>query len=257
MNHSSQTMQDVDFLPAEFKRRRTNRHGRSWRIVVGVAAVGLVLLVSVAQTRARQQIEARLASIEPERQRFDLQQAELSALRERLATTEALAELHTYMRHPWPKTQLLAAVLQAMPDSVVFQRIRITRQIESARMVRRGESESADEELAKAEPALRDLRLLEEECNSGVVTIALEGVTSDGIALHRYLSHLNSEPLLEKAELRTLESTGDGTEAGFRFEARLTVRPGFGQPKGPRGQWKLLAESTLRLGRSATEAGPP
>ncbi len=236
-------MQNIDFLPTDFKRRRTNRHGRSWQIVVGIAAIGLLVAAAMAQSRAHSQIKARLAQIEPGRNLLDAQQSELAEMRARLAETEAQAGLLAYMGHPWPKTQLLAAALRSVPDAIVYDRVHIALDSQPGQAPRRQTGEDAEVDLTTLEPALRDMQLLQQEYDIGVVAIVLEGITTDGIELHRYLDGLNDVPLLDKVELQSLESTNDESEVKFRFEARLTVRPGFGQPNGPDGPSQQLAQA--------------
>ena len=46
-------MQEIDFLPAEFKRKRTNRHGRSWRLIAGAAVVGLLVIAMLEIRKVR------------------------------------------------------------------------------------------------------------------------------------------------------------------------------------------------------------
>ncbi|NLS94382.1 MAG: hypothetical protein GXX96_19670 [Planctomycetaceae bacterium] len=240
-------MQDIDFLPSDFKRRRSNRHGRPWQIVVACAAIGLLLVVAVGQSRALTQIKGRLTEIEPERRVLDARLAQLADLRERLAGTEARAQLLSYRNHPWPKTQLLAATLRSLPDAVVFRRIQITPENLSSLPSQRASTEAEEEDATTLAPAVRDMRLLQQECDSSVVAITLEGTTTDGIELHRYLDRLNRVPLLDKVTLHSLDSTEDDSEAKFRFEARLTVRPGFGQPGGPDGRSSQVAQANSGL----------
>ena len=89
------------------------------------------------------------------------------------------------------------------------------------------------------------------------MSITLEGETADGIALHRYLDRLNDAPLLDKVELHSLESTGNDTEVRFRFEARLTVQPGYGQPDGPHGPSEQPKEVAPADRLSAVELRQP
>jgi Tfp pilus assembly protein PilN len=236
-------MQDIDFLPAEFKRRRIRRHGRSWQVIVVGAAIGLLVIVAIGQSRTLRQIRERVTQIEPERQVLDARRVQLEELRARVAETEARAELVAYMGHPWPKTQLLAAALNSLPDCVAYHAIRIAHENSLGQASRTQAGDATKEDLTKLEPAQRDLRLLQQECDAAVVAIRLEGMTTDGIELHRYLDRLNRVPLLDKVELHSLESTSDESEAKFRFQARLTVRPGFGQPQGPDGGARQIAQA--------------
>ena len=239
----NETMQDIDFLPADYRRRRTNRHGRSWQILAAGAVVGLIVVVAVGQTRALRQVETRLAEIAPQREMFESQKTQLGDLRKQLSEAEAEAELIAYMRHPWPKTQLLAETLRCLPEEVVCSMIRIARETQMGQVRRQRGGDSEEEDLTKLEPATRDLRLLQEECDFATVTVVLEGTTADGIKLHQYLQQLNDVPLLSKVELQSLESTHGEADVKFRFEARLTVRPGFGQPNGPDGRSHEVAQA--------------
>lgn len=239
----NESMQDIDFLPSDFKRRRSSRHGRPWQIIVVGTAIGLLLVVAVGQSHALTQIKGRLTEIEPERRVLDARLTQLADLRKRLADTEARAQLLSYMNHPWPKTQLLAVTLRSLPDAVLFRRIRIASENLPSQLVKRASTEAAEEDTTKLAPAVRDMRLLQQECDSSVVAITVEGMTADGIELHRYLDRLNRVPLLDKVTLHSLDSNADDSEAKFRFEARLTVRPGFGQPGGPEGRASQVARA--------------
>ncbi len=253
----NQTTHDIDFLPTDVKRRRTRRHGRSWRVIVIAAALGLCVMVAIGQSRTLHQIQQRVAQVEPERKLLDARQVQLDQLREQLAKTDARAELVAYMGHPWPKTQLLAAALNSLPDAVVYNAIRITHEDLSGQAARKPQGDAADEDLTRLEPAQRDLRLLQQECDFAVVAITLEGNTTDGIELHRYMDDLNHVPLLDKVELHSLESTGEESLAKFRFEARLTVRPGFGQRGGPDGASRQLVQTAPPAEPGLSESHQP
>ena len=250
-------MQDIDFLPADFKRRRTRRHGRSWQAITLAAAAGIVVLVAMAQSRTLHQIQQQVAETEPERQLLDARQTQLDGLRQQLADAEARAELLAYLDHPWPKTQLLAATLHSLPDAIVYNSILLTRDAKRSQASMRASGDASEEDAASLTPATRDLRRLQEECDHAVTAIVLKGITSDGIELHRYLDSLNREALVDKVELHSLEATDGESDAKFRFEARLTVRPGFGLPHGPDGRTRHVARSDVSQPPSLTEIDQP
>ena len=246
-------MQDIDFLPAEYRNRQSTQRRRSRRFVVA-GFVPLVLLgIGVAQWRADRHIRAQLEAIQPECRAFDMQVMQLADLRDELKQADARAELLTYLEHPWPKTRLLSAILEPLPETVMFRSVRIARERPFGRRQIRSESE-AEIDATQLPPATRDLKLLREECDRATVTMTLTGTTEDGIALHRYLDELTDQPLFDKVELKSLESDRTNEEVMFRFEARLTVRPGFGQPHGPTApsehlasaDTEVLAEETLQ-----------
>jgi hypothetical protein len=226
-------MQDIDFLPLEFKKRRTTRHARSWRVLLALLVPSLIVAAAVFQSRTRRQIEDRLALIAPQRRQIDEQQIQLAVMQKELASAEARVELLTYFEHPWPKTQLLAAILSRLPEPVVFSKIHITPENQPGRSSVRNRAESESKELQALDPALRDLYTLCQQWDATTLVATLEGTTTDGLALHRYLDQLHDAALLDQVELRSLEAVPENDGELFRFEARLTVRYGFGQTDGP------------------------
>ena len=63
--------------------------------------------------------------------------------------------------------------------------------------------------------------------------VAIEGITSDSSALHRYLSRVNRSEFFPKADLESLEADRQGERSLLRFEATIVVQPGYGLPGGP------------------------
>lgn len=230
-------MHDVDFLPAEYRQTRERRRMHPWRAFVVTAFVALVATASLAQLHHRRQIEAELATLEPQRAMIDRQNAELAEMQAELAVQRARAELITYLRHPWPRTQLLEGLLAPLPEMVTFERLEIygeetaSSSPEPRSPVGRGKA--AEAEHAKLSPARRDLEQLRGEYDARRTLVAVTGVTGDSAALHRYLGNLGKKYLFSKVELRSIEALPGAAEERLRFQAVLTVRPGYGQPGGP------------------------
>jgi hypothetical protein len=85
-----------------------------------------------------------------------------------------------------------------------------------------------------AEAAKRDLDQLRSTYDPISPAIHVIGITSDAANLHRYVGRLAPSPLFATAKIESLEAvTSDVGVTGSRFELRLQIRPGFGQPGGP------------------------
>jgi hypothetical protein len=86
-------------------------------------------------------------------------------------------------------------------------------------------------------PAQRDLAELQAEFDATRIVVHLTGVTHEGIELYEYIAALTQHPLVEKAELSSLESNNKNetptVKSLSKFQARILIRPGYGQPRGP------------------------
>jgi len=232
-------MQDIDFLPAQYHRQHASRQSQPWRIVVVAVFIALLGGAVFGQYRLKRGAENELAAIAPQ---YDLAVAQNDRLRElqsRLKAKQDLAELYTYLRHPWPRTQLLAALVAPMPEEISFQQVQITREKreEEEPAERRSRSEiKAEEEKDKLlPPAERDLKRLRQQYDKMQTVILLSGTTSESAALHRYLGALHANTLFSKVELDSIESVETSRGSQREFHATLIVRPGYGQPDGPDG----------------------
>lgn len=230
-------MHDIDFLPAQFSERRSRRQARPWRMFVVLALVALMAVAAVVQRGRRNVLEADLAAVEPSYQSATQQNRQLAAVQAKLQRLRSLAGLYTYLQHPWPRTQLLAGVLEPLPEDVTFDRVQIVRERPLVQATTERQSSGTnpleEEQLAKLPPPERDLKKLRGECDAMRTVVHLAGTTADSASLHRYLGELGKNGLFVKAELNSLESVPGKTTSLMRFQATVSVRPGYGQPGGP------------------------
>jgi hypothetical protein len=232
-------MHDVDFLPAEYRQHRARRRVQPWRMAVVVAFLALVAAAASSQLHRRRQLQSDLAALAPQREVIEEQNAQLAGMQAALGEARARAELITYLRHPWPKTQVLDSLLAPMPGEIALERLEVFSEPAGpepaagrpSAVERKAEQQAA----AKLPPAGLDLQRLRGECDRSRTVVALAGVTSDGAALHRYLGELGRTYLFSKVELRSIEAETPAGGERLRFEAMLIVRPGYGQPGGPEG----------------------
>jgi hypothetical protein len=231
-------MHDVDFLPAEYRQRRRRRRDKPWQVIVVIAFSALLAAAAVAQQQERRRLRRELDAVEPAYQSALEQQRRLAELQGRMQRVGAAAELFTYLRHPWPRTQVLEAILEPLPEEVRFEKIRIVAEAADQRpagpaAASRAQRRAAEDELARLDPAQRDLRLLRDEHDALRTVVRLSGTATDGEALHHYLDRLGNNPVFRRADLETIENLVGAHQGEMRFEATLVVRPGYGQPGGP------------------------
>jgi hypothetical protein len=233
-------MHEVDFLPAAYHLEHAQRRDRPWRVLVLVCFTFLLLAASVIDFQRRQRVRRDLQTIAPLYEKALAQMAALAALENRLAGAGAESELYTYLRHPWPRTQLLDAILGPLPDNIVVERLHLAREsikpAKAANALAKTDPKTEEQERAKLPLAARDLKRLRPEFDLTQTVISVIGSTPDSAALHDYLNQLSKGDLVAKTQLCSIQTVpGDQGGPVLRFTVTVTIRPGYGQPGGPPG----------------------
>jgi Tfp pilus assembly protein PilN len=229
-------MQNIDFLPASYREQTVHRKANVWRLLIGGGFAAALVCSFLYQQILYRQAARQLDELRPEYDQAQALSRRMAAMQADLKSATKQAELFTYLRHPWPRTQLLTAALTQLPDCVTLREIHISRQQNAAAdssAVRLTGRKQDDAEAKKLDPAERDLHQLCDETASRETTLVLSGITSDTAALERYLVALGEAKLFVKVELTSLEANHEEQQGTWRFSARLGVRPGYGQPGGP------------------------
>lgn len=233
-----QPMHDIDFLPSEYRQNHHRRRSQTRRILVVAVLAAALAAAALDQHRRRQQLRAALADREPAHAAAVQKRDALDELQSRLQAARARADLFTYLRHPWPRTQIMGALLGPLPDEIAFEQVEIAQETATAskpaRNLSPADEQAREEQLAGLSAAARDLRRLRDEFDPKRTTVTITGVTSESAALHRYLRELGRAELFSKAQLNSIE-TDKADPNRVRFTVTLLVRPGYGQPGGPDG----------------------
>ncbi|MFV1967751.1 MAG: hypothetical protein ACC628_20160 [Pirellulaceae bacterium] len=240
-------MNDIDFLPGSYHERRLRVRLWLWRFVL-LAGFGFVICsVAAIQFAQYRRAEKQLAQMQRFRVSAQEKSESLALLQTQLAEARGLADLYTYLNHPWPSTQLLSAIAKPLPPSMRFSELSISRT--SATSGPRGShaprQEATDQPGQEQHSARVDLDRLQAVYDRSVSMVRLAGETSDSTALHIYVATLGASPLFTSAELESLESISSGQPGpAATFHIRLAVRHGYGQPKGPTEPPPALASTS-------------
>ncbi|HUT95190.1 MAG TPA: hypothetical protein VMY37_37400 [Thermoguttaceae bacterium] len=230
-------MHDIDFLPSECRQKDDRHRWYVRRVLVATGVVAMIAALAWSQERQSGRLAAELAAREPARAAAAETKDALGELQSQLQLAQASANLVTYLRHPWPRTRILAAILGPLPNEITFEKLYINRGESAGRKPAERRSRAgkeADQEPTDRPPAVRDLEKLREELDSGQTIVTITGVTTESAVLHQYLGALGRDALFSKSQLQSIEADTDDP-ARIRFSATLVVRPGYGQPDGPSG----------------------
>lgn len=237
-------MNTIDFLPARYGEQNAARQKQLWQITVLLLFGTVVAAAAVFQFTMRRSASEHLVEVELKHFDARLQNDRLATLQSELKSARQTADLFAYLMHPWPRTRILAAVTDALPESVSLDEIRIGREADSAATrTQRRRFIDAKQQDKQIPPAVRDLSELRSEIDELQVVVSITGITTDPVELHRFVSQLGSGPIFEKADLGTQEALKLDSATVTRFAVRLVVRPGFGQPGGPTGDSRTTASS--------------
>ncbi len=244
-------MKDIDFLPFRYRERSALRRARVWRAVMVCCLAGFVAVVALAQHALRRPIERQLITVHAQYPAAVVAANRVDQLQKDLTEIEGFAAMYTYLRHPWPVTQLLTSLTNPLPDSVVIVEITFDRKPTGQTPLPATGNPPTTQPASAAEAAKRDLERLRSQQDGIGTAVHVTGITSDATNLHGYVSRLAPSPLFTAAKIESLEViTSEAGVAGSRFKLRLLVRPGFGQPGGPD---QPLQESATSLASSSAQ----
>lgn len=251
-------MKKVDFLPARYHENDVRRKATIWRYVLLLTFGGIICAATFGQLAIKHGVRSQLAALRGQHQSASGVKEAATVLDQELRQTEEVAELYTYLRHPWPRTQLLAYVTSPLPDSVVIHEIRIHQQDERADARGVAPALPAAKDEAQLSPAKRDLQGLRSANDSKPTVIQVSGSARDAVELNNYVAALSLSPLFKSAKLTSLEAANERQEEAVQgneraktstshFDVLITVLPGYGTPRGP-------TEPLVRINAGSTPA---
>jgi hypothetical protein len=229
-------MKNIDFLPDIYRERAASRQTYVWwGVVVGIfgLAIGLALGSQYLLKRAVRHEIDQLAS---EYQAAQQKAQHLAELQTRIQAAGHWASLVTYLEHPWPRSQLLAAIVRPLPETIQVTQLFLVEE-ELSRPAdkpapsggRRSARDSAPEE-DRREPAERDLETLRAAHMHKRPVIEITGSVADVSDLHEYVVELGRLPLVAKAQIKSLESAATSRNQPTQFTLRLVFIGGHAQP---------------------------
>ena len=234
MNQPTKLSCEIDFLPEAYHEAGVQRKNITLRVVVVMAFLCLIGFAAIYQQHIRIVADGQLNELLPLYERAQQETKRLAQLQQLLQSADKQAELCTYLRHPWPRSQIVAALVKPLPDEVELKEISIVREpIAASGTATMPPDKLGDAAAGKVDSEERDLVVLREQGDKSQVVVKLSGVTDDALALHRYFGQLDHGALFVKVDVGKIEQTPNPSDRRIQFTARVFVRPGYGQPDGP------------------------
>ena len=242
-------MDQIDFLPPEYRREHTRRRRQVWQIAAVALVTGIIAAANLFQSQTATRLQAGVDNLIPQYHQAQERNNRLAELKTKLEDTQDQAELFTYLRHPWPRTQILAALLRPLPQGVTLEKIKIFRKLPSGarRQIARSQAQREAEEkrLESLSPAARDLQQIRSDVDRMQTEVTITGTTTQPTALHAYVGDLGHESFFSTAELESIEFDKREKNGRMTFELHVLVQPGYGQPGGPQG-WPIAQQTDAK-----------
>jgi hypothetical protein len=228
-------MQTIDFLPEHYRERRKQRRVRWWWALIVCMFGGIVAVTASLQWLNVQRIKRELQLLETQCAAFRQLDQQLLEIETKVSALSHSANLYTFLKHPWPKTQVLAAIAKPLPQELQLSSVRITESL-VAKPIKPASPESQVAEPPPApHPAVADLRQLHDAHESQRLVVVVEGSAKEVEALHSYLESLARHPLIAEARLNSMETRKFETHSLVVFQLQLTITAGHGLSDGPAG----------------------
>jgi Tfp pilus assembly protein PilN len=228
MNEDLQALRQIDFLPDRFRNAKVKRHASVWRLALAVMFAAMLSAAAIYQWHLLRQARYELARVDQQHQSATALTKRLAEVQQQLVPLDKVAQLLAYLNSPWPKSQLVAAALADVPDSVVLHRL----EIDFAK-ANEEPSTSLAANPETAAPATtgpsadRDFERLKQTYDRGRWMISVAGASSSLSELHVYLAKLEQQPLFATVELVSIEAAAAGTNQS-KFVVRIFVKPPHG-----------------------------
>jgi hypothetical protein len=258
----SATVQPIDFLPAKYREVRSLHADRLWQCTAIGAFLVSLAVASSFQIASRQSAKNAIEDLGDKHSHAIALRARLNQLQKELATHTNEAALRAYLRHRWPLSQVLTAVFRSVPESIVLKEFKLVRNDPAGRSrtnvpVARGGKTAAPKAEAKLQAAESDLAVLREVCDAAPLAVELSGTTTHTGDLYRYITAIANSDLVAHAEITSIESAGGAAQADptrlAEFKARVDLRPGYGQPNGPKPAAQALYTTADKRGQAPSD----
>ncbi|MCA9247867.1 MAG: hypothetical protein KDA42_12145 [Planctomycetales bacterium] len=279
MDHlAGSNIEHIDFLPVRFREQSERRTVNVWRLVAAGGFAVMVLAGAWMQQQTLRALESQLAQVTLNHNVALARTQRLADTKARLALADARAELAAYLQHPWPRSQVLAAIINPLPESVVLKQVRFTKRLSDQQRDRAAATSKTREgpgatNESNLDPATEDLQMLRDSVGE-IEIIQIVGSAGDVSDLYDYLASVSENPLVSSAKVESIEreerrvsprretgsqnSLGRGSDERRRgaesetaaldeatFSAVIVLRGAYGTVKGP--QSPLRPEEKKRL----------
>ncbi|GAB4140166.1 MAG: hypothetical protein Tsb009_09380 [Planctomycetaceae bacterium] len=225
-------IQNIDFLPQNYRRKKKHKHSLRWRRVILVLFFALAVAGSLRQRQTRTEVEKQRDLLRSQVASLEKQLTNPQILHARIEHLDRVASLRANLKINTQPTSLLTSITTKLPRHVSlteYQHIVETkRQNRTGLQKPRQRSTSPAASLAAEE---KDLKELSQKQKHQVVSVFIKGLAKDDFSISRFLNRLQSDAAFQEVQLLY---TGEETFQNWPmrgFRIRLQIRQPAPQQK--------------------------
>ena len=221
-------IESIDFLPADYHRKRQRSRKTYWRSAVFAVFAMLVGAGAVRQRLNQRKLEATRDRLQRQADQMISQLQSTDVLKKQIKRLEIQSELIATLRYQAVPTRILQAVTNTLPKYVRLTRIQWGREKKAQQVrgrvqhLRRSKQKSKKQ--ADKPPQQLDLEQLWSVNRNTQLAVAVEGVAPDDVAISQYLAALQTTGALRSVQLLFTDRYVDRGLSLRRFGIRLLVR---------------------------------
>jgi len=183
----------------------------------------------------RRQAEHRVSSLRREQTLATDRYDRHTSLKSEHTQLQVPVQLYSFLKHPWPTSQVLNEIVSPLPDEIVLTQLTFTQQNDegSNRPSPSNEEGESGDAGTREEKAKRDLQLLQGQAKAATTVVHLSGKSSNIAALHIYVAALNESRLIKFAKLESSQSKNAlNALTELVFTVSISVERAYGLPDG-------------------------
>jgi len=220
------TSHEIEFLPKRYREKRKKNNIKVSRILLIVIMVGGMASVLLYQLACLHSVNRQVAAIDKQNEKVMQLMQEVESRRAKVVLERHHANLLTFLDHPYPKSQIISALVNPLSREITITRLQITQE-QVANPNAKPPSEKG-QAAPKGHPMELDLKTLISEAKTRRVMVEVEGTTDDTSSLYTYLASLHQAEIIESAKIESIDphQKSDGSEFS-NFTAHVRVKRGY------------------------------
>jgi len=219
-------IQDIDFLPASYRKQQEGRRRTVWRRAALAAFLMLFVTGIAGQRQVRRQLEVRRATLQRTAERMTLQLGNPQLLQDEITRLDRRANLLTLLQLQPRASRVLSTVTGALPQYVSLTDLSLRSELIALSSTRPGRTAPAGKKDTPAKPPEElDCERLQKEMQERGLVVSISGIAPHDLAIAAYLSQLKKSELFSDIALQYTDQHLIDDQQFRRFAARLTVRP--------------------------------
>jgi Tfp pilus assembly protein PilN len=221
-------MTEIDFLPAEYWKRRASQRDQWYLLGIGAGSIILLLASVVHESSNATQLRAQLSSLETDYHDVQVQVEQLKRLEDARAPLALDAKRHTLLRARPSLSRAMVALTTSCPSRLTLNAIRL-KTVTTARPDQKiaatvGKGISVNSPAPQLDPLVEQLGRFKIQRQLNRVTIEVTGVAESDLELAEFMNRLENAGCFTDVELGNSAdslSTGTSELREFKVQCRL------------------------------------